>query len=185
MNRRRWVGVLLLLVAIGLFVDSLWITAKAYVAQGLIAHAWQQSLHSNAPQKPWPWADTWPVGRLQVPSLGVDLYVLQGAQGNALAFGPGYLEGTAPLNSGGSTVLAGHRDTHFNFLQHLHKGDVLLLSNSQGKQQRYVVSQHDVVNSQQQSLQLPQGPTLLLVTCYPFQSFSSGPLRYVLTATAI
>ena len=29
--------------------------------------------------KPWPWADTWPVARLVVPSLGIDQIVLEGA----------------------------------------------------------------------------------------------------------
>ncbi|MCR8922720.1 class GN sortase [Dasania sp. GY-MA-18] len=186
MSRRSLVAGVLLLLALLLLLDSLWIKAKAHLAQGLIRHAWQQSLSSGEPVKPWPWADTWPVGRLQLPSLNVDLTILHGAQGNALAFGPGHVLASADLNSGGTTVLAGHRDTHFAFMQHLKKGDELLLSNRQGKQQSYEVSELAIVNSQQQSLALAASSALVLVTCYPFNSLShGGPLRYVLTATAI
>jgi hypothetical protein len=45
--------------------------------------------------KPWPWADTWPIARLSAPRHGVDLFVLAGATGRTLAFGPGHVDGTA------------------------------------------------------------------------------------------
>lgn len=67
-----------------------WIQAKAVLAQVLIAQAWSRTLNGEAKVKPWPWADTWPVAKLAVPRLGLEYYVLEGADGSAIAFGPGH-----------------------------------------------------------------------------------------------
>ena len=59
------VAIAVLLVAAGAWQlsDGLWIQAKAWLARGLIAHAWSRTLQGEARAKPWPWADTWPVAR--------------------------------------------------------------------------------------------------------------------------
>ncbi len=150
-----------------------WILAKAELAQVLIARAWR------VPGRilPWPWADTWPVLRMQVPRLGVDMYVLEGARGNALAFGPGRMHqyGASP----GSLVIAGHRDTHFSFLQHLRTGDSLRLTHKNGTGIRWAVASTAIVDSRHQSLE-PAAGGFWLVTCFPFDSLQSGgALRYV------
>ncbi|MFK8018543.1 MAG: hypothetical protein AB8B86_02135, partial [Pseudomonadales bacterium] len=97
-------SVLILSLALSSLADGAYIHAKANLAQWLIGNAWQKS-HSENGQvsvaknygvtqqavKPWPWADTWPVARLQYNKGQQDLYILAGAQGNSLAFGPGHL----------------------------------------------------------------------------------------------
>ena len=96
------------------------IQGKAWLAPVLIERAWQQTLQQGgAVTKPWPWADTWPVARLRVPALEVDLLVLAGDRGNALAFGPGHAGASAVPGTRGQSVIAGHRDTHFAFLREL------------------------------------------------------------------
>ena len=62
---------------------------KAQLSQLLIRHAWHESTYSGEYVKPWSWADTYPVMRLQAPSQEEDLIVLAGDTGNVLAFGPG------------------------------------------------------------------------------------------------
>ncbi|MFP6625625.1 MAG: sortase, partial [Deltaproteobacteria bacterium] len=111
---------LLLGVTLSLFVVSLWqiggavyIHAKAELSQVLLKRAWARTLEYGEPSRPWPWADTWPVARLRVPRLGIDQVVLAGASGASLAFAPGHLSGTASPGETGSTVISGHRDTHF------------------------------------------------------------------------
>jgi sortase A len=116
-----------LCAALGLLLPGAWILAKAELAQVLISRAWRAADKA----RPWPWADTWPILRLQAPRLGVDLYVLEGGQGHALAFGPGRMR--QPGGAGAAILIAGHRDTHFRFLQALHSGDVLLLQDKQGE----------------------------------------------------
>ena len=133
---------------------------------------------------PWPWADTWPVARLTVPSKYVDLIVLNGAYGRTLAFGPGYLESSAIPGSRGTTILTGHRDTHFRFLQRLKAGDEILLTTKDRQLHRYRVSSATVVDVNRGSIrQDTEGHQLALVTCYPFDAISpGGPLRYVVMA---
>lgn len=174
---------LLLLLAFVLYSQALWMRAKASLAQHLIADAWQRTLaQPGGEHLPWRWADTWPVMRLQWPEGGEDLYVLEGSTGNALAFGPGHALGTAAIARGASMV-AGHRDTHFQFLRHLERGSVLRVQNEQGQWFAYQVSEIAVKDSTREPLLLdPAQDSLTLVTCYPFDAINpGGPLRYVVT----
>ena len=78
------------------------IPVKAVVAQFLLARAWATRRPGADRPRPWPWADTWPVGRLAVPRLEVDQIVLAGATGRTLAFGPARLD-----HGGGRSGAAG------------------------------------------------------------------------------
>lgn len=193
---QRYVGGSLVLLAIVLVSDGAWIYTKAHLAQVLIKQAWQQTIDDGKVVKPWPWADTWPVAQLRFERLGIDLYVLNGSQGHALAFGPGYMNGSAKPNEGGVTVIAGHRDTHFSFMEHLRGSDVVTLIDSSDNIVKYRVTKLEVVDSRKQQLSFGvqtmegtadiQKPQLLLVTCYPFDVVNArGPLRYVATAVAV
>ena len=174
----------MLILALVFCADGVWIQAKAWLAQHLIAGAWAQSLHQQQPVKPWPWADTWPVARLQMPQQGVDLYVLDGSHGSALAFGPGRLHGTADPGDTGLSIVGGHRDTHFRFLRQVQAGDVFAVINNSGEQVRYQVESVRVVNSRETPLvAAADDDRLLLITCYPFDALQpGGDLRYVVSA---
>ena len=165
------------------------IAAKAKFAQLLIDGAWQRSLSSGGTaEKPWPWADTWPVARLEVPRLSVDLFVLWGAKGNSLAFGPGYDSASAIPGRGGVTVIGGHRDTHFEFLRDIEVNTLLSMQMPDGKTVSYRVSDMRVVDVDHDPFlsMRSEGSALMLVTCYPFDALlPGGPLRYVVTARAI
>ena len=164
------------------------IKAKALLAPVLVERAWESSLGAGgSPIKPWPWADTWPVARLEAPDVGVNLLVLAGDSGNALAFGPGHSNASAQLGSAGLAVIGGHRDTHFAFLQKLQRGSLLKLQLTSGFWREYRVESIEVVDSRVQSLPRasPQ-ERLLLVTCYPFDALLfNGPLRYVVAAVPV
>ncbi|MDE0952727.1 MAG: class GN sortase [Halioglobus sp.] len=185
-NRRYGDVIVLCLLLLGIqqLSSAALIQAKARLAPLLIEKAWEQTLRSGAPAvKPWPWADTWPVGRLRVEALDVDLLVLEGDSGNALAFGPGRALPSAELGSGGTAVIGGHRDTHFAFLQQLRKGHLLQLQLASGESLEYQVQALRIVDASQ--VQLPVNTAveaLLLITCYPFDALrAGGPLRYVVT----
>ncbi|MEM7430605.1 MAG: class GN sortase [Pseudomonadota bacterium] len=161
-----------------------YIPAKAWVAQELMERAWNRASEGTSQPAPWPWADTWPVARLTVVNDDVSLIVLSGGSGRTLAFGPGHLSASAMPGELGNTVIAGHRDTHFAFLQRLTVGDSLVLETPAGKRHLYKVIGLDVVDARRGNLQLDtQAPILSLVTCYPFEATDpGGPLRYVVTA---
>jgi len=181
---RKTVFALCLLAGGFLLADSGWIYAKAELAQQLIKDAWSQTLETGVVVKPWPWADTWPVARLEAETHNVDLYVLQGIHGSSLAFGPGFLIGSARPGDEGSTIIAGHRDTHFRFMADLKQGDLMKLTDNEGQRHDYRVETLAVVDSDQQQL-FARGDEkrLVLVTCYPFDTINpGGPLRYVVQA---
>ena len=67
--------------------------------------------------RPWPWADITPVAVLEVPRLGERSIVLEGASGQAMAFGPGHMINTPPIGARGTAVVAAHRDTQFRYLR--------------------------------------------------------------------
>jgi sortase A len=164
--------------------NGAWIYLKAELAQALLQRAWAGTVAGQEQVTPWPWADTWPVARLTVPSKNIDLIVLNGAYGRTLAFGPGYLESSAAPGSRGTTILTGHRDTHFRFLQRLKVGDEIMLSTKNQQPHRYRVRSRAVVDVATASIrQDTDAPQLALVTCYPFDAISpGGPLRYVVMA---
>ncbi len=158
------------------------ILAKAQVAQWLLEGAWARTLAGEAEVRPWPWADTWPVARLDLGG-GQRVLVLAGASGQSLAFGPGHLGSTPLPGKGGNSAIAGHRDTHFAPLAGLRVGDRLGLE-APGLVLSYRVSETRVVDQHQtEVLSDPGGEALTLITCYPFDTLvPGGPLRYVVRA---
>lgn len=183
---RRLTAGALLCVGLGLLAEGLWIPAKAELAQWLLERAWQRSRSGEAQPAPWPWADTWPVARLGVSGSDDEWIVLAGASGRNLAFGPAHVAGTAPLGSDGNSVLAGHRDTHFAFLERIEAGDGLRLETPNGRVRHYRVEGATVVHeSDLTPLEATTEPSLTLVTCFPFRAARpGGPLRYVVRAVA-
>jgi len=153
----------------------------------LLEKAWERTLAGETRVRPWPWADTWPVARLKAPRLSRDLIVLAGGGGRTLAFGPGSLDGSSAPGQPGNSVISGHRDTHFRFLQHLALGDRITIQTPNGGEQAYRVFETRVVNAA--TTRLSAGgvePVLTLATCYPFDALiPGGPLRYLVTAEAL
>lgn len=179
-------GLLALLVAMFQLGSGGWIHLKAELAQVLIARAWAEPFSGQLnPAKPWPWADTYPIARIQIPERDVDQYVLAGQQGNALAFGPGHVSESALPGEAGTTIIAGHRDTHFDFIGDLQDGDRLSLTNSKQQQYQYQVVGHYIADSDSEPL-ADSNDDLLLVTCYPFDAINpGGPMRYVVRAQQV
>lgn len=180
----KFAGVLFISICWG---NSLWIFAKASVAQLLIADAWQLSLIEREPIKPWSWADTWPVAKLDFPALNKQLYVLSGSSGTSLAFGPGHLDGTALPDEQGTVVINGHRDTHFSLLAELKSGDIVRLQSASGVWYAYSVSSIHIIDTLYTDwIIAPENNELQLITCYPFNSINPNPsLRYVVVASRV
>ena len=186
MNRRRTALVLSgLLGAVAAWqlggAGYLW--AKAALGQVLLARAWERTLAGEAEARPWSWADTWPVARLE--AQGLDLYVLAGGSGRTLTWGPGHLDGTPLPGSPGRSIIAAHRDSHFRFLKDVAPGAHLRLQTAEGAWRDFVALEGVVLDTRHERLRLARTgePELLLVTCYPFDApFAGSPLRYVLRA---
>ena len=176
----------LALIGAILFGDGAYIHAKAWLAQVLLERAFDRSIATGQPVKPWSWADTWPVARIEVKRIGASAIVLEGTSGQALAFGPGHLHRTIDAGERGVAVYAAHRDTHFRFLRNVAIGDVIDVTRSDGKRFRYRADSSTIVHFDASGIDTETlGSELVLATCWPFDAVTSGPERYLLHATLI
>lgn len=177
------------LIAAGLVLVGYgaYIPIKAQVAQVLLQRAWAAAPKDGPAPRPWPWADTWPVARIEVPKLDASAIVLEGAHGRSLPFGPGHVEGTAAPGLPGHSVVAAHRDTHFAFLRHVGIGQEIWVERPGGAKSRYVVVDLRVLDTRKETIYVDDSLDILtLVTCYPFTDWEpGGPLRYVVTAAGM
>ncbi|MFK3667071.1 class GN sortase [Ochrobactrum teleogrylli] len=166
--------------------QGFWIHAKAFAAQILLERAFTQSVETGAPVKPWSWADTWPVARIEVPRLETAAIALKGASGQALAFGPGHLDNTPEAGDQGTAVYAAHRDTHFAFLKNVEPNDLIRITRRDGKIVTYRTTHMAVARWDEAPID-PQatGKHLVLATCYPFDAITPGPLRYLVYADLV
>lgn len=186
MTGRLGMALIVLLLSVGGWQlgRGAWYYVKASVAQVLISRAWARTIEGESRVKPWPGADTWPVAKLSVPRLRIERYVLAGADGSALAFGPGHVPDTASPGTSGNSVIAGHRDTHLAFLREIRIGDEVAVERPDGVRVSYRVGSAEILDRYDVWVMEPAGPArLTLITCYPFDALrAGGPQRYVLLA---
>ena len=183
---RNLLSALLVGLSLLLFGNSIYIYAKAQVAQVLLEHAFSQSLISGKPVKAWSWADTYPVARISVDRIGAEAIVLRGASGEALAFGPALLNETSRPGERGTSVMAAHRDTHFAFLQYVKLGDLITVTRDDGLQFTYRATTIRVVDARNSGIDAhAAGFHLVLSTCYPFNVITQGTQRYLVEAELV
>jgi sortase A len=137
--------------------------------------AYQQSVTTDAPA---------PLGVLKIPSIGIEVPVLEGIEDLTLNRGVGHIDGTAIPGEAGNVGIAGHRDGFFRGLKDVHRGDYLDLYTEEGNT-RYVVDEIRIVPPEDVSvLAAHSRSSVTLVTCYPFYFVGSAPLRYIVHASA-
>ncbi|MCS6240854.1 class GN sortase [Shewanella baltica] len=189
----------LFLIGATLLGKGLYMQAKAHFAQYLIEQAWTKTLADGQSHKPWSWADTYPVAKLSIyreqaaansdieAELNDSLYVLAGASGRNLAFGPSLVLSSAPAGQKGNTVIAGHRDTHFAILNGMAVGRRLSLQTLKGNNIIYEVVATQVVHETETQFMAPSADNrLTLITCYPFDALQGGAeLRFVVQAIPV
>ena len=182
----RLISLLTILAGLVLFGQGAYIHAKALLAQVLLERAFATTIVTGQPTKPWSWADTWPVARIEVKRLHASTIALAGSSGQALAFGPGHVELTPDAGERGVAVYSAHRDTHFNFLQHVVIGDDIDIMRGDGKRFRYRVDRTSVVRFDASGIDPEDdGYELVLSTCWPFGALTPGPERYLVHATLV
>lgn len=181
----RLATVLLLVAGVTIAAQGTWIHVKAKLAQVLLEMSWQAARAGRSAVKPWPWADTHALAKLDIG--GDSAIVLAGASGRTMAFGPGHVEGTALPGSRGNCVITAHRDTHFAALRGVTNGDPVVLHTAKGDRIEYEVMRTMIVgNNETWVLEDDGSSRLTLVTCYPFDTvIPGGPLRYVVIAMPV
>ena len=136
--------------------------------------AYQASLVANLPPS---------LGDLRIPSVRIEVPVLEGTDDLTLNRGVGHIDGTPLPGEGGNIGIAGHRDGFFRGLKDVRVGDSVDLYNENGST-RYVVDEIRIVPPEDVSvLGRRSRPSITLVTCYPFYFVGSAPLRYIVQAS--
>jgi sortase A len=177
---------MLLAASFAFFGNSITIYAKAQVAQILLERAFSQTLLTGRSVKAWSWADTYPVAKIRIERIGAEAIVLQGASGEALAFGPALLNETSRPGERGTSVIAAHRDTHFAFLQNVKVGDLITVTRDDGLEFIYRVTTMRIVDWNKSGIDAHEsGFNLVLSTCYPFAAITHGNQRYLVEAELV
>jgi sortase A len=123
------------------------------------------------------------VGRLEIPRIGLEVMVLNGADPATLRRGAGWMPETARPGATGNVAIAAHRDMHFRPLRKIEPGDVIQITTPDDRYD-YRVQWTAVVSPDDTSVLAPTGkPTLTLITCYPFYYVGEAPQRFIVRAT--
>jgi len=180
------ISALLMLASLTFFGHSVWIFAKAQLAQVLLERAFTQSILTGKPVRAWSWADTTPVARIKIERIGAEAIVLKGSSGEAMAFGPALVNETSRPGTRGTSVMAAHRDTHFSFLRNVKIGDLIEVTRDDGLVFNYHATNMRVVDWNKSGIDAHEaGFHLVLATCFPFDAITHGPQRYVVEAEMV
>lgn len=134
---------------------------------------WQMLLRGEVP------SNGSPLYNLTIPGVDLDLPVLPDSGKSNLSRLP-CLSATC-LDHERAPVIVAHRDLHFRGLSGVGVGDLVYLTQRNGKQQSYRVRQVLVASPHAAEL-LATGAvsgSLTLITCYPFRYVGPAPERFV------
>jgi sortase A len=113
----------------------------------------------------------------------LDVPVLGSTDNITLNRGVGRIAGTAAPGQKGNIGIAGHRDSFFQNLKQVNRGDEIELETTTTSE-TYIVDRILVTSEDDLSVLQPRGlQSLTLVTCYPFHYVGPAPRRFVVQAT--
>ena len=111
------------------------------------------------------------LGKLQIPSLGVNARIVQGTDKAALAKGIGHFEDTSIWN--GNVCLASHNrgsSTYFSKIHTLNEGDTIILTTQLGTRTYYVTNIKKVSETDNSDTAATAGNQITLYTCVQNES---------------
>ena len=177
---------LIILGLVGITKASL-MPIKAIIGQHYLEVAWKESLKSNKLSKPWKSADFYMIGELKVPKLKVSRVILNSVSGEAMAWSIGRVTSLGNAIDKQPIILAGHRDSHMQFMSELNIGDKIELTMSDGVLTTYIISGTEVSDKPEVALSPVTlgSESLILTTCWPFNAMKSGDQRYLIFADKV
>lgn len=178
--------VVIALAGLALIGNGLYIKAKAELSQILLNRSFERRVAGLGDGRPWPWADFKVVARISAPRLHKSGVVIAGATGQALAFGPAWLEATPRPGEAGTSVIAAHRDTHFAWLGDVKPGDTIRVELAEGRALEFRAADSRVARWDDNGIDISAaGHHLALATCWPLDAKERGPLRYIVDAEMV
>lgn len=126
------------------------------------------------------------IGRLEIPSIHLDVMMREGVDEASLRKAAGHLPASALPGQTGNVVVLGHRDTFFRPLRGIAQGDPIRVRTRSGSFQ-YIVDVIQVVPPEQ-SLEIQQdmpAESITLITCFPFDYVGPAPRRFIVRARMV
>ncbi len=112
-----------------------------------------------------------PATRIVIPAIGVDAPVGEGTDWESLKYKVGHHPGTANPGQRGNMVLAAHNDVYgeiFRYLPDVPVGEIITVY-AREETFRYRLTERRIIRPEQSEVMLPTtGPTVTLISCYPY-----------------
>ena len=193
LERTTWmVGFVAVCLAAGIWTTGKWSAASDVALLAATADAIQSSkpdmsLWSPQRIKAWEEAQQPSAGHvlavMRIPAVKLEVPILEGTDDRTLDRGAGHIADTARPGAAGNAGIAGHRDGFFRGLKDVKVGDELQIQTTTATK-RYRIERIWIVAPDDVSVLDPTpGPSVTLVTCYPFYYVGSAPQRYIVRAT--
>ena len=113
------------------------------------------------------------IGRIEIPAIGVDEYLVEGTNLENLRKGPGHYPETPLPGQHGTTAIAGHRTTYgapFRKIDELHRGQAIAVDMPYGHYLYHVERQKIVLPTDLSVLDRVGHDRLVLSACHPLYS---------------
>ena len=125
------------------------------------------------------------VGRLLIPSLQLNVMVLEGTDPWTLNRAVGHIESTALPGTTGNVGISAHRDGFFRNLGRIDRGDEISIVTAE-RTYTYAVDSTHIVDPADVAVLAPSDkPVLTLVTCFPFYFVGDAPQRFIVKAQLV
>ncbi len=121
------------------------------------------------------------IGWLLVPRLRISAPIEAGTGQASLLLAVGHVKGTAFPGERGNVGLAAHRDSYFRPLEHIARGDTVIIATADGRFVYLADTTRVVSPSDVEVLKPNGGSELTLITCYPFRYIGPAPKRFVVS----
>ena len=146
MYKKLFIAIGCSLIFLGIFgiAKASFMPIKAIIGQHYLEAAWQESLKNNRLSKPWKSADFYMIGELKVPRLKISRVILNSVSGEAMAWGIGRVDNINKRQTKRPIILAGHRDSHMQFMSKLNVGDKIELMMTDGVSKTFTISKVDI-----------------------------------------
>jgi sortase A len=125
------------------------------------------------------------VALLDIPRLHISTPVLSGDDAATLDLAVGHLPDTPKPWEPGNSAFAAHRDGLFRPLRNVRVGDEVRVTTLAGEFTYRVRETRIVWPTDLSVLEPTEGPTLTLITCYPFNFVGNAPKRFVVHADRV
>jgi sortase A len=175
-------------VSAAAFLAVAWMQVGSWAYQAraewmLAARARVGAVRTPAAAMPRPDLETGaPLGRIEVPRLGLSAVIAEGTTALVLSRAVGHVPSTARPGEPGNVALAGHRDTFFRPLEDVRAGDRIRVE-TPATDDVYRVEWTAVVAPEETDVMAPSSDAILtLVTCHPFRFVGTAPNRFVVRA---